>query len=469
MKKTALAITFLLLAGCLGPPYHPPQVATPQQWSQTANGVRVQESAAAPWWPAFGDTTLDTLIGDAIARNDDLQVAIARVREARALRGVAASRGKPQVGGSASGSESQRSSNIPPFDALPPGLSFGDRRGELFDTGFDASWELDLFGGIRRDVEAAVAQVQAIDEARRDVEISLAAEVARNYVELRGAQKRLDVLDARIQTLRDTLDMVRARQQGGLTNDLDVARSEALLDDTLALRPSLEYAIAAAMHRLAVLAGRQPGDLTPELAAHQPVPGVPSEIAIATPAGLIAQRPDVRRAERELAAATARIGVARADLYPRVALLGGFGNRSDDWSDLIRSGSGYWSIGPSLRWPLLTGGRVHAQIDAQTARREQAEASLRATVLRAFEEVENSLGGFARDQHERERLTAAVASEGRAVDLADARYRAGLDNFLAVLDAQRTLRDGEDRLAAADTRVALSAVSLYKSLGSVTP
>jgi len=305
--------------------------------------------------------------------------------------------------------------------------------------------------------------VQATDEQRRDVEITLIAEVARNYVELRGAQKRLDVLDARIQTFRDTLDVVRARQQAGLTNDLDVARSEALLEDTIAARPSLDFAVAAGMHRLAVLTGRQPPELIERLSKHAPIPA--AEISAAVPIEVIKQRPDVRRAERDLAAATARIAVARADLYPRVALFGGFGRRSDNTSDLSRSISNYWSFGPALRWPLLTGGRVHGQIDAATARRDQAESAFQQSILHALEDVENSLAGLSRDQNERDRLAHAVSAESRAVDLADSRYRAGLDNFLAVLDAQRTLRDGEDRLAAAETRVAVSAISLYKALG----
>jgi multidrug efflux system outer membrane protein len=244
---------------------------------------------------------------------------------------------------------------------------------------------------------------------------------------------------------------------------LDVARSEAFLEDTLASRPSLEYAATSAMHRLSVLTGRQPVELIAQLSPHATIPI--AEIASAVPLDIIEHRPDVRTAERQLAAATARIGVARADLYPRVALLGGFGRRSDDTSDIQRSIAGYWSFGPALRWPLLTGGRVHAQIDAAQARRDQAEAAFQQTTLRAMEDVENALASYGRDQREKERLAAAVAAEARAVDLADSRYRAGLDSFLAVLDAQRTLRDGEDRFAAAETHVALSAITLYKALG----
>ncbi|HEX9502033.1 MAG TPA: efflux transporter outer membrane subunit [Thermoanaerobaculia bacterium] len=402
------------------------------------------------------DPILDGLVRDAISNNFDLRAAAARVREARALRGITAARGRPQVAGDATVLTFERSIAVP---------GFGDRRQDLYDVGFDASWELDLFGGIKHDREAALAQVQATDEERRDVEISLMAEVARNYVDLRGAQKRLDVLDARIQTLRETLDIVRARQQGGLTNDLDVARSEALLEDTLAARPSLEYAATSSMHRLAVLTGRKPQELVEQLSTHASIPIAQAEIASGVPLDIIERRPDIRTAERQLAAANARIDVARADLYPRVALLGGFGHRSDDTADLLRSIAGYWSFGPALRWPLLTGGRVHAQIDAARARRDQAEAAFQQTILGAMEDVENALASYGRDQHEKDRLAAAVAAEARAVDLADSRYRAGLDSFLAVLDAQRTLRDGEDRFAAAETHVALSAITLYKALG----
>src|SRR5712692_7745990 len=242
------------------------------------------------------DPVLDALVLDAVGANFDLRIAAARVREERALRGITAARSKPQVAGAASAVEFERSIAAP---------GFGDRRQELYDAGFDASWEIDLFGGTRHDVAAAVAQVQATDEQRRDVEITLIAEVARNYVELRGAQKRLDVLDARIQTLRETLSVVRARQQAGLTNDLDVARSEALLDDTIAARPALEYAAAASAHRLAVLTGQQPDALRDRLSDHSPIPALPLELPIGPPDALIARRPDIRRAERELAAATA--------------------------------------------------------------------------------------------------------------------------------------------------------------------
>ncbi len=457
MKRTVLAPLAFVLAGCLGPAYQTPPVTVPQHWPESVVRMHEDHGPASDWWSSFGDATLDELVRDAVANNYDLQAAAARVRTARALRGMAASRGKAQVGGSAIAAETQRS------DAIAP--TGGDRRQQLYDLGFDAGWEIDLFGGVRRDVEAAAAQVEATDAERSDVQVTLLAEVARNYVELRGAQRRLDVLDARIETLRDTLDIVRTRRQAGLTTELDVARSEALLEETSAARPALEYFAIAAIHRLAVLTGRQPDALQDRLTRHAPIPRVPSEVTAGVPADLVAHRPDVRRAERELAAATARIDVARADLYPRISLAGTLGHRSDDAGDLVSAASRYFAFGPVLQWPLLTGGRVRSQIEAQRGRRDQAEAAFRQSVLRALEEVEDALATCSRDEHERQRLAAAVDAERRAVDLAGARYRGGLDSFLTVLDAQRTLRDGEDRLAAVETRAALSSIALYKALG----
>jgi NodT family efflux transporter outer membrane factor (OMF) lipoprotein len=379
-----------------------------------------------------GDPNLDELIRDALTNNLDLRVAMARVREARAVRGITASRGGVQFDGRASAIEA---------------------RDNLFDAAFDASWEIDFFGGIRHDIKAAVAQVEAVEEARRDLEITLTAEVARNYVELRGAQRRIEVLDARIATLMDTRDILRARYEGGLATELDVARSEALLEDTRAARPALEYAVSAAIHRLEVLTTRRLG-----VRWRQPPLSYP-DLKAAADAAALRNRPDVRRTERELAAATARIDVARAGFFPRIVLFGGVGRRSDGVS------ANYWSFGPALHWPLLTGGRVRSQIEARKAQRDQASAVYEQTVLGATEDFENALASQARDERERKSLTAAVAAARRAVDLAEARYRGGLDNFLTVLDAQRTLRDGEDRLAAAETHVALSAIALYKAVG----
>jgi NodT family efflux transporter outer membrane factor (OMF) lipoprotein len=464
MKSSTLLLA-VLLAGCVSTNRAPLADGGPGLHQQGGIDAAVGVAARMP----VSDAILDGLIRDATGSNLDLRAAAARVAEARALRGVAASRQKPRGGATLTAAEAQRSDAVAPFDVLPPGISFGDRRGEIFDAGFDASWELDWFGGVRRDVEAAIAEVQATEEGRRDVEITVAAEVARNYVELRGTQKRIDVLDERIRTLQETLDIVQARQSAGLTNDFDVVRSRALLETTLASRPALDYSAAAAMRRLAVLTGRQPEDLVELLAPHAEIPAMRSDPDGGTSMQAVAQRPDVRRAERELTAASARIDVARADLYPRIALFGGFGRRSDAAPDLLRSAATHWSFGPAVSWPLLTGGRVRAHIAAATARRDEAGAVYRHAVLKAMEEVDDSRAALVRDRQSRDRLVAAVASGERAVDLADARYRAGLDNFLAVLDAQRALRDSEDGLVQAQTATALSSIALYKTMGGAAP
>jgi len=437
--KHAIVAATILLAGCLGPAYQTPKVDVPETFT-----VASAEPFRDDWWSLFGDAQLEQLIREASTNNLDLRVAEARIREARAMRGITASRGKPEVDAAASVIAARR----------------GDLDRTIYDAGFDASWELDLFGGIRRDVEAAIAQVQAVEEQRRDVGVTLAAEVARNYVELRGAQARLDLLDARLKILNDVRDLTRERRRAGLVTELDVVRIDAFIDDTAASRASLEHIANASMQRLRVLTGGKTIPLT-----NGPIPHAPRELPVGVPGELLARRPDVRVAERQLAAATARIDVARAQLYPRISLTGAAGRRSDEPYDPARSVSNYLAFGPALRWPILSGGRIRNDIEAQKARRDAAAAQFQHAVLRALEDVETSLSAVHRDRDEREKLESAVASEKLATSLAGERYRAGLDNFLIVLDAERSLREREDRLARTETSLALSTISLYKALG----
>ncbi len=431
MKRALVAATFLL-AGCLGPAYQTPNVTVPGQWS-----VANPEPFRDDWWSQFGDAQLEQLIAEAAKNNLDLEIAEARVREARAMRGITASRGKPQVDANAS--------------------IIGDDRSDVtYDAAFDARWELDLFGGIRRDVEAAVAQVEAVEEARRDVGVTLMAEVARNYVELRGAQMRLDILDARLRALSDTRELIRERRRAGLVTELDVVRIDGLIDDTTAARASLAHAATASIHRLGVLTGREPNALHERLAFHAKIPAALRTLPVGVPGELLARRPDVRAAERQLAAATARIDVARAQLYPRISLTA---------AGARQSGISFFGLGPVLHWPVLSGGRIRADIEAQRARRDAAAAAFQHAVLRALEDVETALSAYRRDLEEREKLESAVAAEKLATKLASERYRAGLENFLVVLDAERTLREREDRLARTETSLALSTIALYKALG----
>jgi multidrug efflux system outer membrane protein len=457
----------LLSACAVGQRYTPPAVSVPEAWTETSamNTASPPESLER-WWTEFRDPLLDDLIARAIAGNIDLKIASARIREARAARGIAASAALPQVDAAAAYGRLRRSDEVPPFNAVSDRESpFGARDQNLFEAGFDAAWEIDVFGGVRHDKEAAVAQVQATEEARRDVLVSLMADVARNYIELRATQQRLAILDDTLRSQEDTLGLVRARATAGLATDLDVARAEAILATTGSGRPVLRREAGETTHRLGVLLGTDPLALAAELAVPGALPPLPLGIPPSLPSELLARRPDLRRAERDVAAAGARLGVARADLFPRFSILGNFGRRSDDLGNLGALSSQFWSFIPGVRWPLLSGGRVRANIRVQDARLEQAARQYEQQVLTALNEVADALLAHARARERQTPLDVAVAANRRAVGLALDRYTSGLDTYLAVLDAQRSAYAAEDALVQNQRAIAVALITVYKALG----
>ena len=476
LRAGGAGILAAALAGCVvGPDYEHPSVALPAAWSVAAGGepeapeapARCGEPAALErWWATFEDPLLDRLVARAVEGNLDLRIASARIREARAARGIAAARGRPRVEAAAGYARTGRSEAIPPFDATAgPSSPFGPRQQDLFELGFDASWEIDVFGGVRRDREAALAQVEAAQEERRDVLVTLVAEVARSYVDLRAAQRQLELLDDTLRSQQDTLSLVQARAEAGLASDLDVARAEGLVASTAARRPRLARLAAEAMHRIGVLLGQPPGALVAELAAPAPLPPAPPSVPATLPSELLSRRPDLRRAERDLAAATARIGVARADLFPRFAILGSLGRRSDESAELGDGTSTQWGIAPGVRWPLLQGGRIRANIRVETARQEQAHEEYAKAILIALEETLNALEAHHRERERYESLGSEVVAQRRALDLSLERYTAGLETFLSVLDAQRSLYAADEALVESRRELASSMIAIYKSLG----
>lgn len=468
MSARVVPISLLLAAatGCtVGAPYNRPPVAVPETFREAPALETGARTPLERWWMGFEDPMLADLISRAVEGNLDLKIAAARVREARAARGIAASAALPRVDATAAYGRVSRSEAVPPFEAAgEEGSPFGSRDQNVFEAGFDASWELDVFGGVRRDVEAAVAQVQATEESRRDVWVTMLAEVARNYTELRGAQRRLDLVDQTVQAQQETLDIATARFDAGLGSELDVARARALLETIGSERPELERIAWQAVYRIGVLLGREPESLAPTLETPGPMPLAP-QVPLTLPSELLLRRPDLRRAERDLAAATARIGVARADLFPRFSINGSFGRLSENVGDLGSGSSQFWAIVPGLRWPIFSGGRIRANIRVQTARQEQMLLTYEGAVLLALEEVENGLSAHTRERRRREFLGASVVANRRAVELATERYVGGLESFLSVLDARRSLYAAEDRLAQSETRVVASLIALYKALG----
>jgi NodT family efflux transporter outer membrane factor (OMF) lipoprotein len=456
------------LAACtVGPDYRPPRTTVPPTWGELASAGAASQpsnptsdpSPLAEWWTTFHDATLDALVKRAVRANPDLRRAEARVREARARRGVVAADRFPALDAAGSAARSRASANI---SNAPPGAG---EPSSLYQVGFDASWEIDLFGGVRRSLEAADADVAAGVEDRRDALVSLLAEVARSYVELRGAQRQAAIARANLGAQTETLELTRARLAAGLASDLDVARAEAQVQATAAQIPSLESAARASIHLLSVLLAQQPNALAGELSREAPIPPTPREVPIGLPSDLLRRRPDVRRAERQLAAATARIGVATADLFPRFSLVGSLGLESSTFRDVGDLDSRFWSIGPSVSWPLLDFGRIRSNVDVVDAREEQAAAVYERTVLTSLREVEDALVSFSREQARRRELAGAVDSNRRAVSLADQLYRAGRTDFLSVLQSQRDLYASEDDLVDSDRRVASDLIALYKALG----
>lgn len=451
-----------LAAGCaVGPNYQPPRTVAPAQWTSPLTGGETNAPAdLAVWWKNFGDTNLDFLMAAAVHSNLTLHIAEVHVRESRAERDVAWGGWWPTV--DASGSYSRNRFGANSFPPLPPGTPLDYN---LYSAGFDAAWELDVFGGTRRTVEAANAELGAAKYGARDVLVSLLAETARNYIAARGYQQRLAITRQNIQVQQRILDLTSNRFESGLSSELDVQQATSLLTTTIAEVPSLETGFALAVHHLAVLLGQPPGALREEMAGEQPIPLTPPTVPAGLPSDLLQRRPDVQRAERALAAATARIGAARADLFPKFSLTGMAGWQSlsaDRWFDYA---SRDWYAGPTVQWEVFAAGRIRANIRVQNARQEQALDAYQQTVLTALEDTENALTAYAKEQVRRESLVQSVHADERALTLSTQLYQSGLADFLRVLDAERSFYTAQDALVQSDQVVAQNLVQLYKALG----
>jgi NodT family efflux transporter outer membrane factor (OMF) lipoprotein len=369
----------------------------------------------------------------------------------------------PSLDASSSFARAKQSQNQPLISSqgLPPNLF----EYSVYNAGFDASWEIDIFGGKRRALEAATAEWEGAIEVRNDVMVSLLAEVARNYVELRGSQCRSEIAQRNLILQAEALELTRARFQCGVASELDVTRSAALLAGMQAAIPPLDTAVRTAMYSIAVLLGQEPGELVAELSTPMPVPPAPPEVPIGLPSDLLRRRPDVRRAERQLAAETARIGVAKSDWYPKLSLTGDVGTESVSLSKWFEPGSLFWSVGPSLEWRALDFARVRAEVRGQTAVQEAALATYEKTVLISLQEAENALVTYAQEQNRHRALADEVAENRHSLDMADGLYTNGRINFLDVLDVRRSLYQSEDQLAVSDQAVSLDLIALYKALG----
>jgi multidrug efflux system outer membrane protein len=460
-RLTASALFALSLAACaVGPDYKRPDTA-PAVFHNADSVTSATGYAEAEWWMQFEDETLNQLVTRALSSNIDLRIALARVAEARALFTDQRLDQLPRVG-VAGGSVQSRQQQ--------PGSGEARVETETYQLGFDAAWEVDLFGRVRRGVEAAGAEADAARADLRDVQVTVAAEVARNYFELRGAQARLDVARRNLETQRDTVRITQARFDVGGADPIAILSAKARLSATEATIPTLITAERQAAHRLAVLVGERPGALD-DLLAPRAVRTAP--FAKALPIGeagdLLRRRPDIQAAERRLAAQTARVGVATADLFPRVRVTGFLGFLAGDLSSLGEGASNAWSVAPSITWPGLDLGGARARLRAQEARSEASLALYDQAVLRALEDVENALVSYGQRQAQLRSLSDQAAASRRAAELARVRYKEGGLDFLVLLDAERTLLAAEDAVSVAETGVNTDVAAVYKALGGGWP
>jgi len=459
-SRLQLLVVPLTLAGCMtvGPDYQPVELEAPEAWHTELQGGLtagpMNPTTLARWWDVLQDPQLSKLEERAVKGNLELKDAQARVHEARAMRGISHAELFPTLNASAAMSKSRSSES-------------GGTGNELdqYAAGFDAGWEVDIFGGVRRSVEAAQANLEATQESLNGVLVSLLAEVALNYVEVRTYQARLQTTEANIDALRESYDINLSRHQAGLISELSVQESIRILESARATIPTLEAALDATKNRLAVLLGESPGNLHEELAERMPVPELPTTLVVGIPAETLRHRPDIRQAERDLAAQTARIGVATADLYPKFHLFGTLGIESISAGDLVQSSSRVWGVGPSANWRIFDGGAIRQNIQVHNARQEQALVNYEATLLRAQEEVENALVSYAKEQLKREAIGKASNAAERAELLAKDRYQAGLVSYNNVLDAQRALLLLQDQRVQSNGAVTANLVRLYKAFG----
>lgn len=462
MKKNmlyicALAAVLLVFAGCkaVGPDYTEPKWREPDLSDlKTHSGLDITPEELALWWQVFDDPVLTNLVERAFGNNLTLADSLAQIREARARLGVSEAGLLPEVDAEGSYQRFRKSGNA----GIP-----GD--GDHYQAGFDAQWELDIFGRRRRSVEAAEAAFQASCATFENVWVMVAAETATSYVKYQESQKRIEVAKANLELQSDTLEILVSRAQAGIGDDLAVEQARYNLEQTRATIPGLQNSSDRALNALAVLTGVMPGELDLEIVRNGKVLNAPVRTVIGIPAAALRQRPDVRAAERRLAARCAEIGVSEADLYPTFALGGSIGLESLVSGDFFKSDSRFYSLGPIFSWPIFRGGSIRANIEVKKALHEQAFVNYESTILNAVSELRNVMSAYVREYERLESLRKAADAARNAVAISQDKYKQGLSDFNSVLDAQRSLLKFEDLVVISQGLTAVDLIGIYKALG----
>ncbi len=457
----ALCLCLPLLSSCMmGPDFQRPESKVSSQWLGQAptapEGAPTAEQNLAQWWTAFNDPQLTSLVERGMQANLDLRKAESRIRQARATMGIAGADLGPTVDTAASLTRSRTPVSPNRSEVVT---------GNLYQMGFDAGWEIDLFGGVRRGVEAAGADLDAAMENRSDLLVSLSAEVAGNYLNLRSLQQRLAIARRNLKAQEHTAELTRQRFGAGFASKLDVVRAEALAATTAGQIPLLEAQVRQTIYSLSLLLGGEPSALLEELIPEADLPTAQATVPVGLPSDLLLRRPDIRRAEAKIHAATARIGVAKADLFPKFTISGALGLQNTTFTSTLNRASTAWSLGPALNWPLFDMGRSRANLELKKAVQEEELLAYEQTVLGALREVEHALIASTKEEEHRQAMAQAVTANRTAVELATALYAAGQNDFLAVLDAQRSLYAAEDALALSSRTVSTNLVALFKALG----
>jgi NodT family efflux transporter outer membrane factor (OMF) lipoprotein len=481
VSRIVLSTCALLIGGCaVGLDYQKPKTKAPDHFGESHLGPTTQPSPEldlTQYWKTFNDAELDSLIERAVKNNYTLLQAEAVVRQGRAQLGVEWGTEFPtlSLNGQFTRSQTRRIGSTAAGGSFATGGSGATgtsaggsglgRQSSLYQGGFDAGWEIDVFGGNRRAIEAASDTLESQVESRRNTLITLVSEVARDYVLLRGYQEQLKLTQSNVKSEQDTLELTKSRFNAGLVSDLDVAQAQASVATTLAEEPTLQIEIRQTIHALSLLLSQEPMALSAELSIDKPIPPMPSEVPVGLPSELLRRRPDVRQAERALASSTANIGVNVANLFPKFNLVGSAAQSSYHFSVIARDQASIWSIGPTVTWQILDYYQLQSQVRVANAQQEQALLAYKQTVLQSFTDVEDALVAYAQDQIRERALMDEENANQRAVDLSTQLYQRGLGDFLNVLTAERNLYTAQSDLSVSRSNVATDLVQLYKALG----
>ncbi|MFM0061516.1 efflux transporter outer membrane subunit, partial [Paraburkholderia phytofirmans] len=491
LRTPALALLLCsMLTGCLvGPNFERPQTATPDVFNRTqtaqASSKAVESEFTAEWWTLFNDPILDSLEQQLTDANLDVAAASARLRQSRAQQRIAGAEEYPTLNGAASydrergspngilsllgvtptGSQTQSASGSAPLGVAPLPGAKGSPAYDLYQFGFDASWELDFWGRVRRGVEAASALSDASYEDRNAILLSARAELARDYIQLRDTQALLQIAKQNLDIAHDATKLTQNRVHEGVTTDLDVANAMAQAESIESLIPTLESRNTTTINAIGVLLAKEPGALQQMLAEPHDVPALPDQVPIGVPSELVQRRPDIRKAEAHLHAATATIGMAKADFYPRISLNGSAGFQSLQLSNLADWASGQFVVGPSITLPIFEGGRLKGTLHLREAQQQEAAIVYKHTVLQAWREVDDALVVYDAEQRRRDRLKTVVSLNQRALSIAQQRYKAGAVDFLDVLNVQKQLLDAQSNLEQSKAAADANLITLCKVLG----